>query len=193
MGTVEWIVLISVGVLVGLGLGFFAGRFSTRGNNRKLADVEAELETYRERVTEHFSQSAEHFQAIGRQYRELYEHMAAGSEKLCVGAPSDAQLRFPRPDEMSAESKAASAETTPAEPSEETIEAEASTPSEQVSSADPGTVAAEQEADAVPKPADAADIVEEKAADAAEEKVDIETPKAPADYASDDPKDRQYH
>ena len=103
MGTVEWIVLMSVGVLAGLGLGFFLGRLDGRGNSQKLADVEAELEEYRQNVSEHFSASAEHFQAIGRQYRELYEHMAAGSEKLCVGAPSEGQLKFPRPDEVSKE------------------------------------------------------------------------------------------
>ncbi len=196
MGTVEWIVLISAGVLVGLGLGFFAGRLSGRGNNQKLADVEAELETYRQSVSEHFSQSAEHFQAIGRQYRELYEHMAAGSEKLCVGAPSDGQLKFPRPDEVSAEKPAASEETVDAEPAEtanETIEAEADAPSEDVTSSDADKIAVEQEAEAEPKSAEAADEPEKEASAEVEADVDIEAPKAPADYASDDPKGRRYH
>ncbi len=34
-------------------------------------------------MTEHFGQTAAHFQAIGKQYRELYEHMATGAQSLC--------------------------------------------------------------------------------------------------------------
>lgn len=100
MGTIEWIVLTFVISLAGAGLGFWLGKRVRVDDSEKLAAAEAELNAYRDRVTEHFSQSATHFQAIGRQYRELYEHMAAGSEKLCERTESENQLQFPRPDEV---------------------------------------------------------------------------------------------
>lgn len=209
MGTVEWIIVMSVGVLAGLGLGFFLGRLGGRGNTQKLADVEAELNEYRQNVSEHFSQSAEHFQAIGRQYRELYEHMAVGSEKLCVGAPSEGQLKFPRPDEVSKEA------------SEQTDEPETTADADIVEqSSEVDTKAAAGEPDVAESPAD-----ESSAAESSSEKISASEPsekdalsteaanenespdlksgtaesadpdaaKAPVDYVSDDPKDRQYH
>ncbi len=188
MGTVEWIVLLSVAVFVGLGLGFFAGRLSGRGNNQKLADVEAELEDYRTKVTEHFSQSAEHFQAIGRQYRELYEHMAVGSEKLCVGAPTDGQLKFPRPDEVTAEKPVAAEEEGPIEAVEQAADEEADAPVDDVAASEPEPIAVEQPPEDEPSGKRVAE-----SDSVTKESEDLETPTAPTDYADDDPKERQYH
>ena len=185
MGTVEWIVLASVGVLVGLGLGFFLGRIGG-GGKKKLADVEAELEEYRQEVSEHFSRSAEHFQAIGRQYRELYEHMAAGSEKLCVGAPSDGQLKFPRPDEVTAE---ASDEATP-EDVEDAVTEDADSAKQDASSSEPEVTADEKAESAGDEDVKAS---EEDTDEAGKPSEKIETATAPVDYADDKPKDRQYH
>ena len=100
MSTAAWVVIAIVGTLAGIGAGFWLGRRGAKGSTARLAEVEDELSAYREKVTEHFSQSAAHFQSIGRQYRELYEHMAAGSETLCVPEDSSGQHQFPRPDEV---------------------------------------------------------------------------------------------
>lgn len=186
MGTVEWIVLASVGALVGLGLGFFLGRLGGKGSSQKLADVEAELEEYRQEVSQHFSRSAEHFQAIGRQYRELYEHMAAGSEKLCVGAPADGQLKFPRPDEMTAEQSPDS-------------KAEAAEGDEDATTDDDSARrdAAESEAESVVDAKQSDDADDKAATDDSDEATKasdkLESATAPVDYAEDDPKNRQYH
>ena len=56
--------------------------------------AEAELEEYKRSVTEHFGQTAAHFQAIGKQYRELYEHMANGAQVLCESDEAGKQLLF---------------------------------------------------------------------------------------------------
>lgn len=183
MGTVEWIVLASVGVLVGLGLGFFLGRLGGKGSSQKLADVEAELEEYRQEVSQHFSRSAEHFQAIGRQYRELYEHMAAGSEKLCVGAPTDGQLKFPRPDEVAApESKVEAAR------GDDVATTDDDTSRRDAPESEPEPVAdAKQQDDA------AVDAATEDSDEAKKTSDELEAAAAPVDYADDDPKNRQYH
>jgi uncharacterized membrane-anchored protein YhcB (DUF1043 family) len=103
---VEWIVATVAIFLAGAGLGFFLGAILRKGDNAKLADTEAELAAYKREVTEHFGQSAEHFQAIGSHYRKLYEHMAAGSEKLCDPVEADTDLKFPRPAEVAIEASA---------------------------------------------------------------------------------------
>lgn len=79
------IVMIGVGallLLLGAGLGYWLG---SRRESGRTGEVQAELDAYRTRVTEHFSETAGHFQAIGAEYRKLYEHMAAGAGQLCDG------------------------------------------------------------------------------------------------------------
>lgn len=106
MGTIQWTMILMAGILAGAGLGFWLGKMGRRNDVERIAEVETELAAYRDRVTEHFGQSAAHFQAIGQQYRALYEHMAAGSESLCELSASDGRLRFPRPDELVIDSSA---------------------------------------------------------------------------------------
>ncbi|MDJ0710115.1 MAG: DUF1043 family protein [Woeseiaceae bacterium] len=91
------ILLASAGVivlLVGLGAGFWLGRSGVGGGRAKVEKAEAELEEYRRTVTEHFGQTAAHFQAIGRQYRELYEHMSSGAQELCEPDEAGQRLLF---------------------------------------------------------------------------------------------------
>ncbi|MDJ0814124.1 MAG: DUF1043 family protein [Woeseiaceae bacterium] len=91
------ILLASVGVvilLVGGGIGFWVGRSGIVGGQSRAEKAEAELEDYKRSVTEHFGQTAAHFQAIGKQYRDLYEHMASGAQVLCEPDEAGQQLLF---------------------------------------------------------------------------------------------------
>ena len=56
--------------------------------------LQRELDAYRTQVSEHFGKTAEHFQAMGVQVRELYDHMAAGAESLCDPAKSEQAIAF---------------------------------------------------------------------------------------------------
>lgn len=80
-------------LLIGAGIGYWLARMGTNKESAKRNEVEKEFETYRENVNEHFSTTANHFQSIGEQYRELYKHMAAGSQALC--SPKDGELALP--------------------------------------------------------------------------------------------------
>ena len=80
-------------LLIGAGIGYWLARMGTNKESAKRNEVEKEFETYRETVNEHFSTTASHFQSIGEQYRELYKHMAAGSQALC--SPKDGELALP--------------------------------------------------------------------------------------------------
>ena len=91
------ILLASVGVamlLVGGGVGFWVGRSGIGGSKARVEKAEAELDEYKRSVTEHFGQTASYFQAIGKQYRELYEHMANGAQVLCEPDEAGKQLLF---------------------------------------------------------------------------------------------------
>ena len=91
------ILLAAAGVfvlLVGGGVGFWVGRSGIGGSKARVEKAEAELEEYKRSVTEHFGQTAAHFQAIGKQYRELYEHMANGAQVLCEPDDAGKQLLF---------------------------------------------------------------------------------------------------
>ena len=92
------IILVGAGILLfglGLGLGYW---FSHMREATKTGDIQNELDEYRRHVTEHFSETAQHFQALGEQYRSLYKHMADGAGSLCDPAQTDAMLEFPAAD-----------------------------------------------------------------------------------------------
>jgi uncharacterized membrane-anchored protein YhcB (DUF1043 family) len=79
-------ILIGAGaliLLIGAGLGYWLGSFGRRKASAEAEEVRAELDDYRRQVTEHFSTTAAHFEAIGAEYRKLYEHMATGAGELC--------------------------------------------------------------------------------------------------------------
>jgi len=89
------IVLGAVGFLaVGAGLGYWLAQLRTRGETARADEVRQEFEEYQRKVTQHFGQTAEHFRAIGREYRDLYEHMASGADSLCDRDAANVKLSF---------------------------------------------------------------------------------------------------
>ena len=93
----ETVYIIAGGVavlLIGLGLGFWAAQLRSSKQAAKAADVQQQFDDYRESVTAHFGRTAEHFQAISQQYRELYEHMASGADALIDQQAIDEKLSF---------------------------------------------------------------------------------------------------
>jgi uncharacterized membrane-anchored protein YhcB (DUF1043 family) len=89
------IVLGAIGLLAaGTGLGYWLAKLRSRGESARADEVRQEFEDYRRQVTRHFGQTAEHFRAIGREYRDLYEHMASGADSLCDRDAVDLKLSF---------------------------------------------------------------------------------------------------
>ena len=90
------IALLSIGLfVVGGGIGFYLARLGQAANSAKLDEVESEYDDYRRQVTEHFGKTAEQIHTIGQQYRDLYEHLASGSEALCKLESPTAEPPFP--------------------------------------------------------------------------------------------------
>ncbi len=91
------IILVGGGVFLfalGSGLGYLVAHSLRKREANKASDIQDELDDYRRHVTEHFGETAQHFQAIGQQYQSLYKHMAQGADALCDPAQSDALLGF---------------------------------------------------------------------------------------------------
>jgi uncharacterized membrane-anchored protein YhcB (DUF1043 family) len=95
MSEIILVVLGAIGLLAaGTGLGYWLAQLRTRGESARADEVRQEFEDYRREVTRHFGQTAEHFRAIGREYRDLYGHMASGADSLCDREAVDLKLSF---------------------------------------------------------------------------------------------------
>ena len=86
-----WLILASM-LGVGVVFGFFMGR--SKGDTsapkvleleQNLRDTKEEMQSYQSDVTHHFEKTATLVNQLTNSYREVYEHLATSSEKLCGG------------------------------------------------------------------------------------------------------------
>ncbi|MFQ5643593.1 MAG: YhcB family protein [Thiogranum sp.] len=62
----------------------------------KLDQLQQELDDYRDQVGQHFRKTSELVQAMTDSYRNVYEHLARGSEVLCQDPVSTPRLDLPQ-------------------------------------------------------------------------------------------------
>ncbi|MBV1787283.1 YhcB family protein [Marinobacterium sp. D7] len=76
-----------VGVAIGLVIGYLLGR-SNSGRQQEMASeldaARAELNKYKDEVTEHFETTAELVNGLTEQYRRVHQHLASGAQTLCT-------------------------------------------------------------------------------------------------------------
>ena len=84
------------GIALGLGISLLV-----RGDRRRVRELESEFNNlqqefdhYREQVREHFLTTSELVQKMTDSYRDVYEHLAGGSQALCQSAVSTPSLDF---------------------------------------------------------------------------------------------------
>lgn len=63
---------------------------------QQLADQQRQLDNYRGQVSQHFRQTSELVQKMTDSYRDVYEHLASGSQTLCQEPVSTPQLDIPQ-------------------------------------------------------------------------------------------------
>lgn len=99
MGTVGWLLVIAVGIA----LGFTIGRLWP-GQAARITELERErdearedLRGYRQDVSMHFERTAQLFDKVTHDYRNLYEHLALSARQLSAipGESSEARLAEP--------------------------------------------------------------------------------------------------
>jgi uncharacterized membrane-anchored protein YhcB (DUF1043 family) len=84
MGTIGWLLLVAIGIA----LGFSAARLWP-GSSAKLTEMERQrdlaredVKNYRAEVSQHFERTAELFDKVTSDYRNLYEHLAMSARQL---------------------------------------------------------------------------------------------------------------
>lgn len=121
MTTIVWIIV----VLICLAGGIWLGRYTAPGVEKARAleqerdEARAELQRYREDVRNHFEKTAHLFNQVTTGYRQLYEHLAEGSERLGTGEnarmlenrPEDRTLQTP--DDAAGEAESGSSGESP--------------------------------------------------------------------------------
>ncbi len=93
----DLLLIVAGGVLLaalGAGLGFWLGQKHGRQGAAKSGRVQEEFDAYRRQVADHFGATAGHFQALGLQVRELFDHMATGAEALCDTDAEGQRIEF---------------------------------------------------------------------------------------------------
>lgn len=80
----EWLYAV-VSMVIGLGIGAVLGRAgsSAKQLSDELERTKAELTTYRGKVTQHFARTAELVEILASNSRDIYRHLATGSQELC--------------------------------------------------------------------------------------------------------------
>ncbi len=80
----EWLYGV-IGVVAGLLFGVWLGRAgsSAKQLSDELKQTKQELDDYRDKVTQHFSRTAELVEILASNSRDIYRHLATGSQELC--------------------------------------------------------------------------------------------------------------
>src|SRR6056297_3780677 len=111
MSTVGWLLVVAVGIA----LGFSAGRLWP-GSAARVTALERErntaredLQKYRNDVGQHFERTAELFDKVTTDYRDLYEHLARSERQLGAihGESSGSSLAQPEQRRLAANAAAA--------------------------------------------------------------------------------------
>ena len=104
----SWVIL-TIGLVIGLFLGWLITTLVQRRQNQgqNVTQLRKEMEDYRAEVNQHFAQTADLFKESSEKYRDLYEHLSGGAQKLCNDLPDRTQVEF-RPGRLLADPPPAS-------------------------------------------------------------------------------------
>ncbi|MEM7082193.1 MAG: DUF1043 family protein [Pseudomonadota bacterium] len=98
-----WVVAL-ISVLLGVGLGVLIARvFARDSGGRTAADVQAELDQYKEEVGQHFTTTSELFRDLTEKYRDVYNHLASGAQSLGEDAMDQTRIEFTPSNAVTAE------------------------------------------------------------------------------------------
>lgn len=106
------LICFAFGIIAGVILIYFMSGDRRRNEEleQQLAGQKQQFDDYRGQVSQHFKQTSELVQKMTDSYRDVYEHLAVGSQALCREPVSTPRLDIPnqpvlgeQPEEQSAE------------------------------------------------------------------------------------------
>lgn len=99
MGTVGWLLVIAVGIALGFSLGRLwpgqAARITELERERD--EARDDLRAYRQDVSMHFERTAQLFDKVTHDYRNLYDHLALSARQLSA-IPGESEARLAEPE-----------------------------------------------------------------------------------------------
>lgn len=81
-----------IGLLLGVGLMMLLDR--RRAGGKSVEQLREEFDDYRGKVAGHFAETSDLFRDMTEKYRDVYNHLAAGSQALCEDPMKHARLEF---------------------------------------------------------------------------------------------------
>jgi len=90
------LISFAFGLAAGYAIHFFVNSDNTRSEEleAELEQIKEEMEQYRSEVAAHFQRTSELVQEMTSSYRNVYEHLATGSARLCGDTLQEPQLDF---------------------------------------------------------------------------------------------------
>lgn len=123
MSTLGWVVVIVLAAALGFGLGLLRSRSSGKvaEMQRERDTAREELGNYRREVDAHFERTAELFDKVTDDYRNLYDHLAVSARQLGAipGESSEAPLARPEQRRLATEEAITGTEPSPADAAED--------------------------------------------------------------------------
>ena len=91
------LITFAFGLACGVGIGYLVlgGKQRARELQDRLDGLQQEFDNYRDQVGQHFLTTSTLVQKMTDSYREVYEHLAAGSQALCQNPISTPRLDIP--------------------------------------------------------------------------------------------------
>ncbi len=108
------IIAFAFGLVAGYVISYFTNPDHDRREEleRELAEQKEETKQYRAQVSQHFQRTSELVQNMTDSYRQVYEHLATGSQQLCSDPVTTPRLDLPERERLASETtETASAET----------------------------------------------------------------------------------
>lgn len=91
------LIAFAFGIAFGVGIGyvFFGSNKRTRELRAEMEALQKQFDDYRNQVGKHFLRTSELVQKMTDSYRDVYEHLASGSQALCQDPVSTPRLNIP--------------------------------------------------------------------------------------------------
>ena len=90
-------ITFTFGIACGIGIAFLmpGNRRRAQELQNKLQNLQQEFDSYHDKVGQHFLKTSELVQKMTESYRDVYEHLAVGSQALCQTPVNTPQLDIP--------------------------------------------------------------------------------------------------
>lgn len=106
------LITFAFGIACGIGIAYLmpGNRRRTHELQEKLQSLQQEFDSYHDQVGQHFLKTSELVQKMTESYRDVYEHLATGSQALCQTPVNTPRLDIPEHPTLESRTKTGAAD-----------------------------------------------------------------------------------